>query len=66
MTDELERIRTAVKEAHQHVRNLLRSPYSHMSPWAITNGCIYENHPTRKVGVPGRCVCGQREEGDPA
>lgn len=47
----------SIEEARRLLFDLLLSPYTSMSPWAITNACIYLDHPMRPSGAA--CICGK-------
>lgn len=52
----------ATSEARQMLYDLLMSPYTNLSAWAITRACVYLEHPMRPP-LPGRqptsCICGK-------
>jgi hypothetical protein len=61
--DELERIQQMRDEARTMILDLLRAPWSRMTPWAISNACAYMEHPDKYDGHPEKgCPCGRRRD----
>lgn len=61
--DELERIGKARDDARKLLLNMLRAPWSRMTPFAITNACSYLLHPSKYDDRVDGCACGRYKDG---
>ena len=52
-------------EARRLILDLLRGPWTSMSPWATTNACTYLEHPSKLEERDAGCICGFRSEPAP-